>query len=501
MSQKTACIIGAGPAGLTAALQFVQHTDIKPIIVEMTADVGGISQTINYKGNRIDIGGHRFFSKSDRVMQMWTELLPLETAAAEAERTDKVMLVRSRLSRILFLRRFFNYPLALNVETLRKLGFVRTMKIGVSYLAAKVMPVSPEVTLEDFFINRFGRELYGTFFKDYTEKVWGVACSDIPRDWGAQRVKGLSVFQVLWHAVKKALRTEDSLAQKKTETSLIDRFFYPKHGPGQLWEAVAEQVKSRGGEIRFRHKVIGVDMADGNRIQSVVIRNEETQETITLQPDYCLSSMPVRDLIASITTGVPAEVSRVAKQLMYRDFITVGILLPKDKYELLPDNWIYVQERDVLMGRIQVFNNWSPFMVSDAGTIWLGIEYFCNEGDALWNKDDQGMKELVATELKAIGLIQDTRDVLDAVVIRMPKAYPAYFGSYKEFGVIRQYVDQIDNLFLMGRNGMHRYNNMDHSMLTALAAVENIVGNITAKDNIWAVNTEEDYHEDKEKAK
>jgi len=464
----------------------------------MTADIGGLSKTVTYKSNRMDIGGHRFFSKSDRVMAAWRGILPLEDQGQnQADLNDKVMLVRNRLSRILFLRKFFNYPLALNWDTLSKLGIVRVGKIGMSYLKAQASPVNPEQTLEDFFINRFGKELYSTFFEDYTRKVWGVPCTAIPRDWGAQRVKGLSVGAAIWHAVKKLVTSSGSLAQKGTETSLIEKFIYPKYGPGQLWEEVAGRIVDQGGEILLQHKVIGIECVDG-KVASVTALNQATGERVVIAADYVFSSMPVQDLVTAFTgDDVPQAVKEVARGLMYRDFITVGVLLPRSKYELLPDNWIYVQEKDVKVGRIQVFNNWSPYLVQNQDTIWLGLEYFCNEGDDVWNLSDQAMKLLAAKELKAIGCLQDPGDVLDATVVRMPKAYPAYFGSYNQFPVIRHYTDTIANLFLIGRNGMHRYNNMDHSMLTAMAAVENVIAGRTGKDNIWSVNAEEEYHEQK----
>lgn len=497
MPQKTACIIGAGPAGLTAALELLKQTDIKPVIFEMSSAIGGLSRTVNYQGNRIDIGGHRFFSKSDRVMQTWLEILPQESQATTAENTDKVMLVRNRLSRILFLRKFFAYPLALNLDTLQKLGPVRVLKIGTSYLNAQVRPVSPEQTLEDFFINRFGRELYRMFFEDYTEKVWGVPCRDIPRDWGAQRVKGLSITKAVWHAVKKQFDTKENLDQKQTETSLIERFLYPKYGPGQLWEQVADRIKEQGGKILLEHKIVGIECC-GKHIKSITALNEKTGETSRIPLDYLLSSMPVKDLINALTGDeTPQPVQDVANGLMYRDFITIGVMLPGGRKQLLPDNWIYIQEKDVKVGRIQVFNNWSPYMVQQPQALWLGLEYFCNQGDDLWKRTDTSLQALAAKELKEIGFIHDCREVMDAVVIRMPKAYPAYFGSYQQFAVVREYVDQIGNLFLIGRNGMHRYNNMDHSMLTAMAAVENISSGVITKSNLWAINAEEAYHEQK----
>ncbi|MDO9465005.1 MAG: NAD(P)/FAD-dependent oxidoreductase [bacterium] len=482
--QKTAIIIGAGPAGLTAAYELLNKTDIKPIIYEMTEDIGGISKTINYKGNRIDIGGHRFFSKSDRVMQWWQKILPSQ------------MLIRTRLSRIFFLRKLFDYPVSLNLNTFSNLGFMRIIKIGLSYIKTRFSPIKNEGSLEDFFINRFGKELYLTFFKDYTEKVWGIPCNRIRPEWGRQRIKGLSISKALLHAVKK---------QKNTETSLIGQFLYPKFGPGQMWEQVARIIKEKGGEIYLKHKVIGLNHHD-NEIVEAALKEKTTNELITKTADYFFSTMPVRDLIQSLQNDVPREIQQVAQGLMYRDFITVGLLLRKLKIKnktriktinnIVPDNWIYIQERDVKLGRIQIFNNWSPYMVKDENTVWIGLEYFCNEGDELWNKTDENFAKFAIDELAKIDIIEK-EDVLDKVVIRMSKTYPAYFGTYDQFYVIKNFTDKFENLFLIGRNGMHRYNNQDHSMLTAMAAVENIINNIKSKHNIWAVNTEDEYHEDK----
>ena len=524
MDRKTCVIAGAGPAGLTAARELLEKTDVLPIVYEMTESIGGISRTVNYGGNRIDIGGHRFFSKSDRVMAWWQEILPLQGAPAkddillgrkiplstlpgapDPEKTDRAMLIRSRLSRILYLRKFFDYPISLNATTIRNLGFTRIGRIGLSYARARIFPIRGEKCLEDFFINRFGRELYRTFFEDYTEKVWGVPCRRIDPAWGAQRVKGLSVSKALLHAARNAFSRDRSLAQKETETSLIGQFLYPKFGPGQLWEEVADSIRKKGGEIHLRRKISGIRHRDG----AVVAVGVEDPSSGTLEwraCDYLVSSMAVRDLVRAFDPPVPEDIRRVADGLIYRDFITVGLLLRKLKVRnqtrirtidgFIPDNWIYVQERDVRLGRIQVFNNWSPYMVRDPATAWLGLEYFCDEGDGLWSAPDGNLLQMAAEELERIGMA-DASDVIDGVVIRMPKTYPAYFGSYPEFPRIAGYTDSFRNLFLVGRNGMHRYNNMDHSMLTAMEAVENIRNNVTTKDNIWTVNAEEEYHEEK----
>lgn len=529
MNTKTAIIIGAGPAGLTAAYELLTKTNIKPVVFEASSDVGGIAKTVNYKGNRLDMGGHRFFSKSDRVMKWWQNIMPLQGMPSkddliinisyqnktrpvnfqkdgpDPEKVDKVMLLRRRLSRIFFLRKFFNYPISLNKDTIKNLGIVRLIRIGLSYLKVKLFPLKEEKSLEDFFINRFGRELYETFFKDYTEKVWGVPCNKIKPEWGAQRIKGLSVSKALYHAVRNIFSKDSSIGQKKVETSLIEQFLYPKYGPGQMWEETTKIVRNLGGEICLEHKVMELK-CEGNKITEVRIRNEKTGEIKTFKGDYFFSTMPVKELIESIGNAVPDEVQKVAQGLIYRDFVTVGLLLKKLKIKnetkiptvnsIVPDNWVYIQERDVKLGRLQIFNNWSPYMVSDLNNVWMGLEYFCNIGDELWNKSDKEFIEFAIDELAKIGVIEKS-DVLDSTIVRLRNTYPAYFGTYDRFDVIREFTDKIENLFLVGRNGMHRYNNQDHSMLTAMTAVENIINGVKTKDNIWAVNVELEYHEEK----
>ena len=521
MKQGTAIIIGAGPAGLTTAIELQRLSAIKPILIEASQEIGGISRTIVYKGNRMDIGGHRFFSKSDRVMRWWMNMMPVEAAAnqngylkykgqhrdvpsaAEAphpEKDDLVMLVRPRKSRIYFLRRFFDYPISLTADTLKKLGLVRTFKAGVSYMKSAVLPQREEKTLEDFLINRFGKQLYLTFFKSYTEKVWGVPCNQISAEWGAQRIKGLSLTGVVKHFLTKTFRrNRDGIAQAKTETSLIEKFLYPKFGPGQLWEYTAGLVTQAGGEI---HMGISIDRihVDGEKVVSIEGVNK-AGERVTFAGDYFFSTMPVRDLIRAVSSPVPKEVTEVSEGLMYRDFITVGLLANKltvteDDGSPLKDNWIYIQEPDVMVGRLQVFNNWSPYLVGDRKKTWIGLEYFCNDTDPLWKLSDEEMAKFAIGEVAKIGILKP-EDVEDYHVVHVPKTYPAYFGTYDRFDVIRNYVDRFENLFLVGRNGMHKYNNQDHSMLTAMTAVENIVNGVKTKENIWAVNTEMEYHEEK----
>ncbi len=517
-------IIGAGPAGLTAALELLRRTGIRPVVLEKSQYMGGISRTVAYKGNRIDIGGHRFFSKSDRVMDWWMSLAPVEQTGESQHRlvyqgqermfssgglapiasSGLVMLVRPRKSRIFFLRKFFDYPLKLNTATLRKLGVVRTFRAGFSYLASSLRPIRPEKTLEDFLINRFGRHMYRTFFKSYSEKVWGVPCNQISAEFGAQRIKGLSLRKAILHHFKKLVDAgAEDISQKGTETSLIDKFLYPKLGPGQLWEEVANRVCAQGGEILTGWTACGV-RTSGDRVTGVIARSDAGEERF-FPGQYVFSTMPVKELVESFDARPPREVQEVSDGLVYRDFITVGLLLNRlnisDQGEqgeqLLKDTWIYIQEPDVLVGRMQIFNNWSPYMVSDPGKVWIGLEYFCYDTDELWRKSDQEMIALAVQEAEKMGIIASA-DVLDATVLRMEKTYPAYFGTYDRFPVIRDFVDRYENLFLVGRNGMHKYNNQDHSMLTAMTAVDNIVEGRRDKSNIWAVNTEMEYHESTE---
>ena len=510
MSKRKAFIIGAGPAGLTAAYEFLKRTDVQPLVYEKSEYIGGISRTVRYKDNRIDIGGHRFFSKSDRVMNWWRQIMPVmaaadityhgqtthvDASAAEANADpDRVMLIRNRKSRIYFLRRFFDYPISLSAETLTNLGITRTLKIGISYMAAMARQIKPETTLEQFLINRFGRELYLTFFKSYTEKVWGVPCHEISAEWGAQRIKGLSITKAILHFFRK--KPGGDLAQKGTETSLIEKFMYPKFGPGQLWEYVAQDVQRKGGVVAMGWDIVRLH-TEGNRIRAAEMVHRETGERRTEEADFFFSTMPVKELINKLAADVPANVAEVANGLLYRDFITVGLLLRRLKIGELQDNWIYIQEPDVQVGRMQIFNNWSPHLVGDPNNAWIGLEYFCYETDDIWKLSDEKMIELARNEISKIGII-DQADILDACVIRMPKTYPAYFGAYDRFAEIRSYIDGFENLFLVGRNGMHKYNNQDHSMLTAMTAVDNIAEGRVNKDNIWALNTEMEYHESKD---
>ena len=525
---KIAVIAGAGPAGLTAALELLRRSDISPIVFEVDTQVGGISKTVNYRGNRMDLGGHRFFSKSDWVMRWWQDILPVAEGQASptaisinyqgeehsliadslgSPSSDAVMLVRQRLSRIFYGRRFFDYPLTLNASTIKNLGLVEALQIGLSYARSQLKSRAPEATLEDFFINRFGSRLYRTFFKDYTEKVWGVPCSEISAEWGVQRIKGLSVAKAIGHALTSSLRSSTDASQKGTETSLIERFLYPKFGPGQMWEEVGSRVAQQGGRIHLRHRIVGIE-CDGLKVTAATVLDETTGSAQRVPCDYFISTMPVSDLVAFLgPTDLP--VRQIAERLPYRDFMTVGLLLRRMRTSatsrharharrdngMPPDNWIYIQEPDVRIGRLQIFNNWSPALVADQSTIWLGLEYFCNAGDDLWAMENARFIDYAAGELEKIGLI-DRKDVIDGTLVRVPKAYPAYFGTYDQFDQVRTYLDRFSNLYPVGRNGMHKYNNQDHSMLAANSAVSSIINGGGDKLDIWRTNAEGEYHEE-----
>lgn len=515
--KETAIIIGAGPAGLTAAWELLKHTDIVPLIIEESGAIGGISQTVEHNGNRMDIGGHRFFSKSEEVNALWRELMPLQGAPAwddrligadkayakggpDPELDEEVMLVRRRVSRIYYLKKFFDYPISLKWDTLRNMGFVRTIKAGVGYVWSCLFK-KPEDSLKNFYINRFGKPLYEMFFEDYTEKVWGRNPAHISADWGAQRVKGLSLSKALWTMLSKPFRKEGDAV----ETSLIEQYVYPKKGPGQLWETLADRIEERGGRILMNCRVDGVE-TDGVTVTGVTVTAGGRKTRLTA--DHYFSSMPIKDLVAGMGDTPPLEVRNIAENLPYRDFITVGLLVDrlaiqnetalKTVGDIVPDCWIYIQERGVKLGRLQIFNNWSPYMVKDPEhTVWIGLEYFCNEGDEMWEMDDETFIRLATAELTSIGIIRDGA-VLDSVRVKMKKAYPAYFGAYQKFDTVKNWLSDIGNLWCIGRNGQHRYNNMDHSMLTAMEAVRAVANGSTDKTAVWNVNTEQDYHEQKQ---
>ena len=508
---KNVIIIGAGPAGLTAADKLLENKEKYQVtILEETEDIGGISKTVNYKGNRMDIGGHRFFSKDQEVMKYWEELMPIQGESSFDDEElgrekmlkiggpnpnieDNVMLIRTRISRIYFIKKFFDYPVSLKWKTLKNMGLIRTLKVGFSYLKAIIVK-RKEKSLEDFYINRFGKELYEMFFKNYTERLWGRKASEISADWGAQRVKGVSIRAILKDMFNKLLGRKNN---KNTETSLIEQFWYPKYGPGQLWETLAKRIKG--------YKVKNINIKNG-KIKSVEC--EVNGKIITIEGDIFISSMPVKDLVTGLKgEKVPTKMLKIAKGLPYRDFMTVGLLVDKLNLKnetdiktlgnIVPDCWIYVHEPQAKLLRIQIFNNWSPYMVKDPkNTVWIGLEYTCTEGDTYWNMSDQEFINVASNELIKMGIIQKN-NILDSHREKIKKAYPAYFDTYSQMDKLINYLNTFENLYCIGRNGQHRYNNMDHSMATAFEAVKNIENNTKDKSNIWNVNTEQQYHEEK----
>lgn len=520
---KTAIIIGAGPAGLTAAYELLTHTDIIPVVLEAGSQVGGLSKTIDHRGNKIDIGGHRFFSKSKKVVDWWLHFLPLDTPFAgnavqlqyqnktashilpehNSVATHQRMLLRPRKSRIYFEKKLYDYPLQPGIATIRRLGWGRSLRIFGSYLGARIMPRKPESSLEDFFINRFGSELYLTFFKDYTEKVWGVPCHQIPADWGRQRVKNLNIGKVIKHALRSIFVRNTSLQQKGTSTSLIEQFLYPLYGPGQMWETVAQAIKEKGGEILLNTAVTSLKGNGQDQILAVEAVNSHTGATQHFAGDYFLSTMPVRELLQQVhQLPVPAAVAQIAGALQYRDFLIVGVLtdelLLKEKNgNDVSDNWIYIQDHHIKAGRLQFFHNWSPGMVQQEGCKWLGIEYFCEETEPFWQQSDEEISRQAIAEMQQIGILS-TEAVKDTLVVRVKKAYPSYNGGYQHFDQLISWFNSISNLFPIGRNGMHRYNNTDHSMLTAMAAVETIIAGSADKSALWEINADDAYHEDAE---
>lgn len=514
---KKALIIGAGPAGLTAAYELLSKSDdIEVIVFEESDCFGGISKTVNYKGNRMDMGGHRFFSKIPEVNEWWDKMLPmqghptyddillnrpmpLQEGGPDPEKEDRVMLTRHRVSRILFDSKFYDYPVSLKMETLKNMGFITTIKVGFSYLTSLFRKL-PEDNLENFYVNRFGRKLYSMFFEYYTENLWGRHPREIDASWGAQRVKGLSIIAILKDILGKIFRVKN----RKVETSLIEEFKYPKLGPGQLWEVAAEEIVKLGGTIYKNAKVTKIHKNANNILTGITY--EKDGQKFTLEGDYVISSMPVKDLVAGMN-DVPAEPARIAAGLPYRDYMTLGVLVPKINLvnktniktvsNIVPDCWVYVQDRNVKLGRFQIYNNWSPYMIKDLeNTVWIGLEYFVNEGDEFWNMTEAEFSKIGVQEMIKLGLISSADVVIDTHMEKVKKAYPAYFDTYDEIDTLVDYLKTIDNLYCVGRNGQHRYNNIDHSMVTSFETVKNILSGTKDKSNIWNVNTEKEYHEE-----
>lgn len=513
---KKVIVIGAGPAGLTAAYELLDRSgDYNVVVLEESDKFGGISRTVEYKGNRMDMGGHRFFSKVPEVNEWWEKMLPTQGSKSyddirlgrestvvkggpDPEKEDRVMLRRNRLSRIFFKGKFFDYPVSLKMETLKNMGLGTTFAVGFSYLKSCVSK-RPEKSLEDFYINRFGKKLYSMFFENYTENLWGRHPSEISPEWGAQRVKGLSILGILKDMFGKAFHKKN----RKVETSLIEEFAYPKLGPGQLWDLTAEEVRSKGGEIIMNAKVVKIHKDENNKLTGVDY--EKDGQIFSIEGDYVISSMPVKDLVEGMD-DVPEQMLKIASGLPYRDYMTVGVLIPKLNLKnetkiktignIVPDDWVYVHDRAVKMGRFQIYNNWSPYLVKDIEhTVWMGLEYFCNEGDSMWSMTDDDFAHMGIKEMVTMNLIDNESDVIDYHVERVKKAYPAYFDTYDHMDELRAYLDSVPNLFCVGRNGQHRYNNLDHSMCTSFEAVKDIISGTTDKSNVWNVNTEKEYHE------
>ena len=515
---KKVLIIGAGPAGLTAGYELAKH-GYEVTILEKSREIGGISKTVQYQNNRMDIGGHRFFSKDQRVMDWWADLMPLQGAPSyddkvlgrqvpltpggpDPEKENRVMLIRNRVSRIYYNHHFFDYPISLKWDTLKNMGFVTTMQVGFSFLHA-TLHKRPNDNLENFYINSFGKKLYSMFFEGYTEKLWGRHPREIDASWGKQRTKELSIFGILKDMFSKIFMSKEQRA-KHVQTSLIEEFRYPKLGPGQLWETVAREIQTMGGQIRMGCETLGVT-TDGGRVTSLRCRDENGVHE--MQADYFFSSMPIKDLVAGMN-DVPRDVADVAQGLPYRDYVTVGLLVNrlnlknethlKTLGNIVPDCWIYVQDSSVKLGRIQIYNNWSPYMVEDPEhTVWIGLEYFCAEGDDFCNLSEEETVALGAKELCSMGVINSPDEILKSHRVRVQKAYPAYFDTYDQIGKVVDYLNTFENLYCVGRNGQHRYNNMDHSMATAFEAVDDVLNGVTDKTNVWNVNTEQEYHEEK----
>jgi protoporphyrinogen oxidase len=458
-------VIGAGPAGLTAAYESVRK-NLRPILVEKSRQVGGIARTESYRGYRFDIGGHRFFSHFEEIHRIWQELLGSDFIKVP------------RISRIYYNKQFYKYPLSF-FDAISNLGVFEGLLILMSYIKAKIPPHEKEDTLEQWITNRFGRRLYETFFKTYTEKVWGISCGSIQADWAAQRIKGLSLRSVLYDALV-------GRNHNGTKT-LIREFYYPQFGPGMMWESMQKQIERHGGTILLQSKAVRLQCT-GDQIRRVLIANGGKE--VALESGSVISSIPLDELILLLDPCPPDPVVHAAHKLRHRDFILVGLIL--DTPTLFPDNWIYVHSPEVKVGRIQNFKNWSAAMVPDKNKTSLGMEYFCSKGDDLWNMSDEELIQKAQKELQELGLAKASA-VEDGVVFRQPKAYPVYDREYRaNIQVIRSFLEKITNLQTIGRNGLHRYNNQDHSMLTALMAVRNLFGE---RNDLWALNTDPSYYE------
>ena len=465
MKNNPIVIIGGGPAGLAAAYELSKN-NVPCILLEEKNKLGGIARTESFKGYHFDLGGHRFFTKSAEINQIWQEALGQD------------FITRSRLSRIYYRRKFFNYPLK-PLNAFLGLGMIETGRILTSYFWQKLFPYPQENNFEEWVSNRFGRRLYQIFFKSYTEKVWGLSCKEIGAEWAAQRIKGLSLSSAIVNAFlggrKRAIKT------------LIDKFEYPKYGPGMMWDKMAEVIKSHGGEIRLNSRVTALELKEDRVVNCQVNGNEK------ISCKQVISSMPLRELMVQLSSFAKHNMAELLTSLKYRAFLIVALIIQQE--ELFPDNWIYIHSPEVKLGRVQNFKNWSPQMVPVADHTCLGLEYFCNYADELWNSRDQYLISLATEELIRTGLLDDGSKVVDGTVLRVKDAYPVYdAASTKALPKIKESLSKIENLQTIGRAGMHRYNNMDHSMLTGLFAARNILQDRQAHD-LWEVNAEQDYHE------
>lgn len=506
--KKTALIIGAGIAGLSCAYELVtKANNIKPVIIESENAIGGLCRTFNYNGNKADIGPHRFFSKNIDVLNFWKNILPLQgkkalddiilnrvmdfdCGIADPEKEDNVLLKRRRFSRIFYLKKFFDYPIKLNYKTISNLGILKMLHCGFSYLKACFIK-RKEVTLEDFMINRFGKELYSTFFEYYTEKVWGRKPSNIDKSWGEQRIKGLSLIKAILGKFGKT-----------KETSLVEEYYYPKLGASQILEEMAKTIIEKGGEIHLNSEVIKINKK-GNKIESLTVKNDAG--IYDWYGEYIISSMPIKDLICNMN-DVNERVYNIAKNLPYRDYQLITYRLKdfnlknntdwKTINDICPDSWIYIQDRDVKIGRIYIPKNCSPYLCKDINDLLISLEYFCTKGDELWEMSDEEIFKLGVEELLQIKALKNKDDVLESYRLKIEKAYPAYFDSYKFFSEVKEFIQSIDNLYCIGRNGQHKYNNMDHSTLSGIVAGDVIIKQ-KDKSLLWNVNTEESYQETK----
>jgi len=462
---KKVIILGAGPAGLTAAYEACKR-GLHPIVFEKDNEVGGISKTVSYKNYLFDIGGHRFFTKYEEVKDIWKKIL------------GDNFITRPRLSRIYYNNRFFYYPLK-PLNALTNLGLRNSFLVLLSYINSQISPYKNVSNLEEWVSNKFGKKLFNIFFKTYTEKVWGIPCKEIQADWAAQRIKSLSLGKAIFNSI--------GFIKRGQVTTLIDEFQYPRRGPGQMWNSAKDLVQKQGGTVKLNSKVRQFTKK-GNKIISVLTESNGSLQEIT--GDYFLSSIPLKELIESIDPPVPNDVLEAARQLRYRDFFTVGLMI--NKANIFPDNWIYIHSPEVRAGRIQNYKNWSPEMVPDSQTTSLGLEYFCFVTDEIWNREKHELIELGKKEV--VQLKFATRDqISDGFVLKSPKTYPIYDEGYQErIEIIKNYLLTIKNLQTMGRNGLHRYNNQDHSMLSAILAVRNILGE---KHSTWDINIDDEYHE------